>query len=179
MATGLFIDMTQFNQQAAKLLTIDKKFADDVNDSLAADAIDIAADAAARAPVDLGGLHSSISANNDTYLSKEINVNVFYAAFIEFGTGAYAAQYVASLPATWQEYAAQFKGQKGTGTFADFVNNIREWLRHKGIDANAYVVAKSILRKGIKQHPFLYPAYDNARDDVIKHIQTIIENLGH
>lgn len=41
-------------------------------------------------------------------LRVEIAVSLFYAAYIEFGTGIFAASYVPSLPQNWQKLARTF-----------------------------------------------------------------------
>lgn len=63
-----------------------------------------------RAPKDnAGGAGIAGRINYDVgALSRQINVNVFYAAYVEFGTGPYAAEYLQKLGKEWQEYARQF-----------------------------------------------------------------------
>ncbi len=82
----------------------------------------------------------AISANTSKRLSKEINVNAPYAAYVEFGTGKYAAKHVASLPDDWRSFAAQFKD--GTGKknpSAEMVKRIAEWIRrHGGVKRGRY-----------------------------------------
>lgn len=137
------------------------------------------------APVDEGLLRNSISATfpiSSKGYTVTITVNVNYAAYIEFGTKSFAAAHVSSLPPDWQAFAAQFKG-KGSGTFQEFVKVLTEWVMRKGFAAEqtksgnrsksqssieaqkqaAYMIALSILRKGIRPHPYLWPAY---RDNV-------------
>lgn len=50
--------------------------------------VDTVNDAKANTPVDLGYLRNSIQFNTVTPLEAFINVNAFYAAYVEFGTGA-------------------------------------------------------------------------------------------
>ena len=159
------------------------------------------------APTDEGHLKGSI---NPTYASKgktiaSVTVAANYAAYVEFGTRKFAAEYVGTLPQDWQQMAAIYKG-KGGGDFYDFLNNILDWVIRKGI-ANrysvktqrvisinlskpssggvgksdyerlhdtAYAIALSILRKGIKPHPFLYPAYNETKDKLLKNIKEVI-----
>lgn len=116
-------------------------------------------DAKRAAPVDEGFLRNAISMNTATLenLKSEVIVAANYAAYIEFGTRSFAAAYVGSLPQTWQEYAAQFKGAGGGSS--DFILHIMEWVKRKGIpEAAAYPIARKILRFGIRPHPFLFPA---------------------
>lgn len=197
MANALTIDISQFTKAVEKINKFGKIAADGVDDILNANAQDIVTKAKQLAPVDIGGMHTSISADNSKFLEKHITVNAFYAAFVEFGTGKYAAQYVSTLPATWQEYALQFKGQKGGGTLDDFIMKMIEWVKRKGIhgltksgnrktgkkaDADAYniayVIVISILRNGIRPHPFLFPAYEQHRPEIIKEIEVFLKSLG-
>ena len=39
----------------------------------------------------------------------------------------------------------------------------------------AYAIALSILRKGTRPHPFLYPAYQQTREKLIENIKKLIE----
>ena len=57
----------------------------------------------------------------------EVGCAVDYAAYLEFGTGKFAAEYVATLPTEWKEFASQFKGSAG-GNFREFVESIMGWL---------------------------------------------------
>lgn len=64
-------------------------------------------DAKRNTPVDLGGLRNSISHD---YLNSRTTITVAanYAAYVEFGTGTFAATYVPSLPPAIQAYAMTF-----------------------------------------------------------------------
>lgn len=124
-------------------------------------------------------------------LSVSVVVSANYAAYVEFGTRKYAAQYVSSLPADWQTFAAKFRGAAG-GTFAEFIQRLVEWIHHRGLGSGfggkvgvagtysvktrkrtgskqtqeaqdkqaAYVIARKILRNGIRPQPFLFPAFE-------------------
>lgn len=130
-----------------------------ITDELNEFGIAVVADASRLAPVDEGFLHQHISFEKQE-LAVEIIVAANYAAYLEFGTRAFAAVYVATLPPTWQQFAATFKG--GGGGFEDYFRNIFEWCKRKGIaEAAAYPIAISILRKGIRPHPFLFPAVES------------------
>lgn len=146
-----------------------KKFESDtikkVADVLNGFAIKTVADAKRNCPIDEGFLARSISANNATPAKLDVSIVVAanYAPFIEFGTRRFAAQYVASLPPLWQQYAASFKGKAG-GSYNDFILRITDWVKRKGIakgddiDQIAYLIARKILREGIRPQPFLFPA---------------------
>jgi len=140
---------------------INKIMADKLNNF----AIKTVNQAKVNAPVDEGFLRNAISfepANTgDVKVKTKIVVAANYAAYIEFGTRRFAEAYVSTLPATWQEYAAKFKGGSG-GNFDDFILRIMGWVKRKGIEGNgaAYLIARSILRNGIKPHPFFVPAVE-------------------
>jgi len=121
------------------------------------------------APVDEGRLRSAIYYKHVDG-GVEVGCAVDYAAYLEFGTGKFAAEYVATLPTEWKEFASQFKGSAG-GNFREFVESIMGWVKRKGIDEDrAYGIALSILGNGIKPHPFIYPA-------VQRNINKLIEDL--
>ena len=156
MASGLYIDLSQFTKATEKLKLVEKKLLEKIDLSLSFDAVQMAGIASVKAPVDLGGLHTSIHAKKDIFLEKHITVNAYYAAFVEFGTGAHAAAYVGTLPATWQEFAAQFKGQSGGGDFDKFVSRLFEWVKSKGLRLQPKVTGqednftRGVLRKDKK-----------------------------
>lgn len=152
---------------------------------------------------DEGTLLGAISADSKLPLEKHIIANTPYAAFVEFGTGKYAAEQVSKLPDNWQTYAAQFKGQKGGGSFDEMVRNIAEWIGRKSMYGDtalhgtfsvktkkrtgnkaknqeadlslAYIIARSIMINGIHAHPYLYPAYDEQIRILIKELPNLFK----
>ncbi len=122
-------------------------------------------------------------------LGVTIGCHLDYAAYMEFGTRKFAAEYIATLPSEWQQLAAEFRGGGG-GTFAQLVLAITEWVHRKGLGSGfggdigitgtysvktrkrtgsastqatqdkqvAYLIARKILRDGVRAQPFLYPA---------------------
>lgn len=119
---------------------------------------------------DEGRLLNSIGSKYGN-MNVTIFANTEYAAYIEFGTRKFAAQYVSTLPADWQQLAASTKG-KSKGTFVEFVNRLRKWAERTGkMDPKyAYVAAKKILREGVKARPFLYPS-------VVKNLPLLEQDL--
>jgi len=123
-----------------------------------------------------------------------IVVTANYAAYIEFGTRKFAAQYVSTLPADWKSYAATFKG-KGGGDMNEFIQNIMQWVQQRGIGAlktksgnnstsassldamqqAAYGIALHILRNGIRPQPYLFPAVEKHTPTLIADIKKIFE----
>jgi HK97 gp10 family phage protein len=135
------------------------------------------------APVNDGKLRESIKGKvfiKDGIVIAEVTVDVFYAAYVEFGTRKFAAAHVSKLPADWQAFAAQYKGKAG-GTIDELLMNLVQWVKSKGFaayttksgnrsnsknsmqaqESAAYIIARSILINGIKAQPYLYPAVTN------------------
>jgi hypothetical protein len=198
MANALTIDVSEVIKGSEKLKSMGKVLTDVIDGVLNANALEIATIAKVKAPKNLGGLHASINPENSKLLEKHITVNAFYAPFIEFGTGHYAAQYVSTLPADWQAFAAQYKAKgKNKGTGHELLLKLIDWVRAKGIHGLtasgrskkgkkaeediyniAYVIAIRILRHGIKPHPFLFPAYELQRPIIKKDIETVLKSLS-
>ena len=59
-------------------------------------------------PTQYGALRASISARKIADFKYILTANKDYAAYIEFGTGDYAAKYVPSLEKEWQDLAKQY-----------------------------------------------------------------------
>jgi len=129
--------------------------------------------------------------------SAGVVANSKYAAYMEFGTRKFATSYISSLPAEWSTYANQFKGPAG-GTFKEFVLSIMAWMKRKGIKGGtysvktrrrkgnkaqkeaedksvAYAIAKKILRDGIKERPFIYPAVNKNLPKLRKDLKELLK----
>ena len=141
-----------------------------VNNEFKAFGNNVVSDAKKLAPTNLGILKNSIrSAQTD--LKVSISVNVDYAAYLEFGTKSFAQSYVSTLPPDWQTFAAEYKGSSG-GSFKEFVMRIVKWCKDKGIEEKAaYPIALKILRTGIKPHPYLFPAFEKNKIELIKNLK--------
>lgn len=127
--------------------------------------------------------------------SVTITANTKYAAYIEFGTRKFAAEYVSSLPADWQAFAYTFKGKSNSGDYYDFLNAILDWVTRKGITARysvktkkrlkntkadderllvaATAIAFSIIKNGIKPKPFMYPSINKNLPILIQNIKAL------
>lgn len=143
------------------------------------------------APVDEGLLRNSMFSIPDK-LGVIVGCSVNYAAYLEFGTRRFAAEYVSTLPATWRELAATTRGGGG-GTFNQFVERLTLWVIRKGFAADvtasgnrsksvssiarqhqvAYLIARKILREGIRPHPFLYPAVQSQTPRLLEDLKAI------
>jgi len=138
----------------------------------AATALEISAEASQNAPVNLGKLKQSINAQKESEYFWTVNVNVDYGAFVEFGTGAKV-----SVPSELSEIAQAYKGIRG-GNFQELVDRIEDWCKQKGIDIKAaYVIAVSILEKGIEPQPYLYPAFVKGKKQYLSDLQNTLLSL--
>jgi len=116
-----------------------------------------------------------------------------YAAYMEFGTkGNYRP-----VPGA-EAVAAQFRG-KGPGTFKEMVRAITEWVRRKGIAgrysvktrrrvgskisqqaedaAAAWPIIMSILKNGVKAHPYFFKQQGIVVPKIMKRINDRVKEL--
>jgi HK97 gp10 family phage protein len=157
------------------LKNIDVKLKQDVGDEINASALKILTDAKRLAPVNFGQLKNQIALEPINDLTYAVEAKASYSAYVEFGTGPQV-----SVPADFTSYAAQFKGQKG-GKFKDFVDALTLWVKRKGIGDGkndrglAYVIAKSILLKGMRPQPFLIPSYESEKPKLIQRLKKLLD----
>lgn len=126
---------------------------------------------------DRGTLLRSITAQPIGPLTWEISANAFYAPFIEFGTKAKFNPY----PGT-EEFAAQYKGAKGTGALK-LIDAIKGWVDRKGIatgkeiDRVAFLIARSIYKTGISPKPFFFKQVTPVRENLYKRLNNIFNGI--
>lgn len=131
------------------------------------------ADAKANAPEDLSRLINSISKENSTDgWAVVFFVGEPHGAFQEFGTVKRV-----SVPAELESEAQKFKGYQ-TGSFEEFLEDLKGWCLRKGIDVSAaYPIAISILNRGVAPQPYFYPAYLKYKDSILVDIKDRIQRL--
>lgn len=86
------------------------RFKDAAKKALSAYALKVDMDAKKNVPVDLGQLRSSIYVETAQLDNLQVGfvAGVDYAAYVEFGTGPFAAKYVPSLDPEWQAIAKEY-----------------------------------------------------------------------
>jgi|ERR1044072_129641 phage I-like protein len=194
MADAIYIDTSSFKKGTKAFGKLINSIPGRVNKVLNASAEEVEERAKQRAPRDRGPLAQLTKADTSKHLEKHITVNVPYAAYVEFGTGKYAAQYVSTLEAKYKNYAAQFKG-KGGGDYYEFLNAILDWVkRHKLAQiTNSYTgrkrtkkedlllvaetIAWSIIKNGIHPHPFLIPSLIEQEPILKRDMETMLKSL--
>lgn len=159
-----------------KFSEFEKIATEDIKAVLDSSAQIIVNNAKRKAPANYGKLRQSIGKETKNQGFKQvIFVGEIYGVFQEFGTGIYV-----KVPTELQDIALQFKGYK-SGNFDQFLENIKEWARIKGIgngenlDNVAYLIAMSILKKGLKPRPYLWPAFVEERPKIPEKIDKILQ----
>jgi len=172
------LNVEEFSKIYQRFKQLDQVAKTEIKNEFNSSALKIQATAKRLAPVNFGNLRNSI------VLTQEGDQNDFvftiaarakYAPYVEFGTGSKV-----SVPSNYAEYAAKFKGQKG-GSFKEMIEALMLWVKRKGI-ANgknqksiAYAIAISILRRGIRPQPFLIPAFEQEKKNLIKRIKNVLD----
>lgn len=128
---------------------------------------------------DQGHLRASMQIlRNGELQTVEFLIEAFYAPFLEFGTKTR----VANLSGDWAAYAATFRGKKN-GTLAEFKQNMRDWVKRKGItpynssmtqDQLSDFFTYKILKFGLRPRPYLRPAFEQATRDLAARIANIL-----
>lgn len=169
-------DIAGFDKLYKKFEAISNKSKVEIKNEFNASALKIQRDAKRLAPVNFGQLRNSIylkeTGGNNNFIFT-VGASAKYAPYIEFGTGGKV-----SIPSNYQSYAMQFKGKKD-GTFKQMIEALTLWVQRKGIGgkndkSTAYLIARSILQKGIRPQPFLIPAFEQEKPKLIKRIKTLL-----
>jgi HK97 gp10 family phage protein len=167
------VSLSGMKQLEGKLDNLTTALKEDVGNEINASAIKIQNQAKRLAPVNLGQLRGSIDKDRINELTYSVEAKASYAPYVEFGTGPQA-----SVPADFASYAQQFKGKSG-GKFKDMVEALALWIKRKGIGNGkndkglAFIIALSILRKGMRPQPFLIPAYEMEKPKLIQRLNKL------
>ena len=175
-----------------------------VNASLLASATQIRNEAVSRVPIDEGLLKNSIKAQAaQDGNGATVSVNVNYGAYVEFGTGKKVNK---ALVNRYPDAAARAQNLPKSGNYKDFLESIAEWVRRKGIvdtydirsrgvktragkrnarrgkaynerlEGAVYLIAKSIMKNGIKSQPYFFPAYEREQKNIAKDAGRALSN---
>lgn len=174
------------------IVTAAKQVREIVSANVQEAAAEFAAGASRDVPIDQANLKRSISYYMENDLSAVIVAQSFYAAFIEFGTkGKYTP-----IPGT-EAIASAFKGYRG-GDFQQMLRMIAMWAGRKGITgrysvktrrrlgskgqkqaedlAAAWPIAMSILKNGIKPHPFFFKQMEVVWPKMVSNIERALKS---
>jgi HK97 gp10 family phage protein len=125
-----------------------------------------------------GKLSGAMFAEKIGPLRYEVGNSVFYAPYIEFGTGGKV-----QVPEQLRDVATQIKARPKRGNFEGMVGAIFEWGVRKGYlsknDPKARQRARwwaiRILKNGIDPQPFLYPAFVASRKKIVERIRAVVK----
>lgn len=182
------VKVTGFNGVQQQFVSAVKDITDITEQELTSMAKEWVAGAKRDAPGDQATLRGAIGYSN---IGKGVEIfsGVFYSHFMEFGTkGKYRA-----IPGT-ENIAQQMKGFKG-GDFATMLKFIKAWVKRKGIGAEltksgkpskslntlaaqdrvAWLIAMSILKKGVTPHPFFFKQQDTVWPQMVRRLKQRIE----
>lgn len=106
---SLTIQVTGVKEAFSKITTNFKKASDEIDMEMGNGIERIITEAKTLLPAQYGRLRSSLRVKKISKFNYSYGSNVDYAAYVEFGTGNYAAAYVPSLEADWQELALSYK----------------------------------------------------------------------
>lgn len=157
------------------LKNLDTNLKKEVSNEINASSLNIQRNAKRLAPVNFGQLRSGINLIKSGDLTFSVESAASYSPYVEFGTGGKV-----SVPADFTAYAKQFKGGKG-GKFKDMVDALTLWVKRKGIGNGkndkglAFVIARSILQKGLRPQPFLIPAYEEEKPKLIQRLKKLLD----
>jgi len=166
----LKFDIKGFDKLQAKIAALPKDLQEEVVGEIQAWGNDVNAEQlgliSQQKIQDLGALQQNTKAVPKAD-GVELISNVYYAPYIEFGTGPKV-----KVPAELNNYASQFRGQK-KGDFRTFVKALEGWLKRKGGNPKV-AFADSILRNGIAPRPYFFPPYFRKRKDLTNRINAVI-----
>lgn len=188
------VSLIGLNGLKADFVATSKKMIDVVDAEVNSAAADFVAGARRDAPIDQGVLKGSISYSREAPMVYPVVAQKFYAPFVEFGTkGKYKP-----IPGT-EAIAAQFKGYKG-GDFMELLRMIVRWVARKGITgrysvktkkrlgskvdkyaedyAAAWPIALSILKNGIRPHPYFFKQQEVVWPKMVERIKKQLEDIS-
>lgn len=120
------------------------------------------------APRDQGRLAQGIHSAKVNDLEWNVLSNAVYSPYLEFGTKSKTV-----IPAGLESYAAQFKGTTGQKGAREA---IYAWMNRVGIPKERqWIVFVSIMRTGIRAHPFLFIQEPIIEKEFIEHLQNIVD----
>lgn len=191
MANAFTFEVKGLDQLQKKINNLPKELVERIDGELESSCQNVVLAAKANAPKNIAALSQSISFAGSN-LGYTIRVGAKYGHIMEFGSKSKV-----SVPSELTAYASSFKGQPSGGTWSEFLEAMKKWVRRKGIgatynvakrrknrqtkdqlDSIAYLIAMSIAKKGVKPQPFLFPAFFNERPKLIRNVASAIKNIS-
>ena len=190
MAGGITIRMRGLDKVLNKMYEFPVRVQRGIDQEMGAAVDEMVTEAKANAPADEGMIRNSISAKHDKLKHKAF-MQKSYGVYMEFGTKGQT-----KVPPFLGSYANKFKG-RGTGSYKDALKSVEGWVKRKGVTGTysvktrrrtgnkdvqeqqnkraAYLILRKILRDGLKPRPYFFPAYANAKLNVVKRIKQMLK----
>lgn len=145
-----------------------KELLSEISDELQVAAQDGRNRAVAKAPVNSGILRAGIEVEGKDLTWIWYTV-AEYAGYQEFGTKTKV-----DVPPEMSSEADKFRN--GKGSYGDFKVAIMDWMRAKGIPAQAlYPIMAKIMKVGIDPQPFMYPSLKEVEKYLPGEIDKVIQ----
>lgn len=109
MAKGLRIQILGVKEAFDNVKKNFNKISDEIDMELADGVQKIVSQAKINVPANYSRLATSLYFEKVKKYTYEFGSNLDYAAYVEFGTGKFAAEYVPSLDPEWQKFAKTFQ----------------------------------------------------------------------
>lgn len=146
--------------------------------------------ARAKAPKDTGGLSGAITKGPVVFQKRNnsafVKVGVFaqtlvqYARFLEWGTGPAGRASLGAQPQSGLEKMKEYGYAHGPVGGWPPLDRILAWMGRKGIQQSrriAFAIQMKIRREGTRAQPFLFPAFEEVRAEVIAKFRVSLQSI--
>lgn len=160
-----------------------------IDEEIVKTVVEINAEQVSLAPVDRGPIRQNLTWQHTGPQQYKIICNVPYAAYVEFGTR------LKYRPINGVD-ASEYRGSAGASSGSLF-QNILAWVRRKNIAATltrsgrrsrsrnalqkeeeaARLITRSIMKNGIKPHPFFFTPFLTRRQKLVDNINNALRRL--
>jgi HK97 gp10 family phage protein len=201
---GFALNLSGLDNLTKRLTSLENNLRIEVAAEMSASTLRIETKAKRNAPVNLGTLRQSIHSISDTGgLTHRVIASASYAPYVEFGTGGkvsvpagyedYALQFKGKGTGTLEDFIQALivwvkrKGLAGNYQAKTYDISTRKAskITRKGGKSQqmsedfdvAFAIMLKILKKGINPQPFLLPAYDAEKVNLVKKIKNALDNV--
>lgn len=185
------VNLKGFKELRERLRNASAKIRKEVNAELKVAAEDIAVRAKRDAPADQNAIRNGINVGQVSELKWEVFSNAAHSVYMEFGTkGKYQP-----IPGV---DVSEFKAPGGRVKGGGFYDAILDWVKRKKISGSysvktrrrvggkveqqiedeqtAFAIYLSIIRHGVKPHPFFFKQQDIVGPQLVKNVQRVLDD---
>ena len=191
MMAKFFVNLKGFDEFKGKLKALPRIIINEIDAELQLATEDMEKGAKRDAPADQATIRDGIGNVKDKELQWSLFSNAYHSPFMEFGTkGRYKP--IPGVDAS--AYKAGGAGKSGKG----FYDAILSWVKRKKItgtysvktrrrtgnkldqqiedEQTAFAIYLSIMRHGVKPHPFFFKQFDTVKPKLIAAIKNILDD---